>query len=140
MAGLVLWSLVFFMPETYPGTLLRWKASHMRNLTGDDRYRAEMEVRREPLTNRLKRALYRPILLTTNEPIVMLIALYLTVVYIVLFTFFVGYPYVFGDIHNIDQGLVGLCFLGIVCRSYSFFELCRLLTIFRLLVFSWNHS
>ncbi|KAI5194991.1 MFS general substrate transporter [Aureobasidium subglaciale] len=113
MSGLV-WILVFFtLPETFPPILLKWKAAHLRSITNDDRYRAEAEVRMDPFFTRLGRACYRPFLLTATEPIIILIALYLTVVYIVLFTFLDGYDFIFGEIHGVSIGIQGLCFLGI---------------------------
>jgi MFS family permease len=82
ISALVLGIVVFFQPETFPPVLLKWKAQHLRELTGDDRYRAEMEIRSETFMQRLGTALYRPFLLTATEPIIILIAIYLTVVYI----------------------------------------------------------
>ncbi|TKA46787.1 hypothetical protein B0A54_03743 [Friedmanniomyces endolithicus] len=114
ISGVVLALVFFFQPETYPPILLKWKAAHLRELTGDPRYRAEIEVREESLAHRLKRALYRPFLLTAREPIIILVALYLTVIYIILFTFLDGYTYIFTLPHHLSQGLTGLCFLGII--------------------------
>lgn len=113
-SGLILALVVLFLPETYPPTLLKWKAEHLRAITGDERYRAAIEIRQESLVTRLKRSLYRPFLLTAREPIIILLALYLTVIYIILFTFLNGYTYIFDDNYNLSQGLGGLCFLGIV--------------------------
>ncbi|KAH0281383.1 MFS general substrate transporter, partial [Aureobasidium melanogenum] len=113
MSGLVLALVFFTLPETFPPILLKWKAAHLRDVTGDDRYRAEVEVRMDPLLTRLGRACYRPFLLTVTEPIILLVALYLTVVYIILFTFLDGYDYIFGQIHHVSIGVEGLCFLGI---------------------------
>lgn len=111
-----------------------WKANHLRELTGDSRYLAPMEVVQETLWRRIRRALSRPFLLLM-EPIVMLFVLYLTIIYIILFTFFDGFNYsmysslcssisttlltytkklVFADIHGTPPGITGLCFLGIV--------------------------
>lgn len=114
ISGLVLSIVVLFLPETFPPILLKWKAEHLRTLTGDERYRSEIEIRSETFTHRLGRALYRPILLTIREPIVIMIALYLTVIYIVLFTFLEGYDYIFAQIHGTSPGITGLCFLGII--------------------------
>ncbi|GAM86447.1 hypothetical protein ANO11243_044610 [Dothideomycetidae sp. 11243] len=114
ISALVLSLVVLTLPETYAPMLLKWKAKHLRSVTGDDRYRAEIEVRLEPFTKRLGRALYRPFLMTIHEPIIMLVALYLTVIYIVLFTFLDGYTYIFQDIHKTSQGVTGLCFVGII--------------------------
>lgn len=82
ISAVVLGIIVFLQPETFPPILLKWKAQHLRELTGDERYRAEIEIRSETFLQRLGTALYRPFLLTATEPIIILIALYLTVVYI----------------------------------------------------------
>jgi len=37
MSGLVLFLVIFFLPETYPPVLLKWKAKHLRAITGDER-------------------------------------------------------------------------------------------------------
>ena len=113
MSGLVISIVILFVPETFPPILLKWKAKHLRDLTGDDRYRAEVEIRRDSFMTRLGRALYRPFLLTATEPIIGLVALYMTVIYIILFTFLDGYDYIFGEVHGVSQGVQGLCFLGI---------------------------
>ncbi|TKA81917.1 hypothetical protein B0A49_00150 [Cryomyces minteri] len=118
-SGLVFGLVILFQPETYPLILLKWKASHLRAVTGDDRYKAEVEIRMEPFIHRLKRALYRPFLLTSREPIIILIALYLTVIYVVLFTFLDGYTYIFTEIHGTSEGITGLCFLGIVVGLFG---------------------
>ena len=49
----------------------------------------------------------------------MLLALYLTVIYIVLFTFFDGYEYIFTRIHGTSPGITGLCFLGIAIGLFG---------------------
>ena len=118
MSGLVLILVVIFQPETYAPVLLAWKAQHLRKVTGDPRFVAEMEIRGEPFLRRLGTALYRPFLLTL-EPIVLLVTLYLTVIYIVLFTFLDGYDYIFGEIHGTSQGITGLCFLNIAIGLFG---------------------
>ncbi|KAF3040602.1 hypothetical protein E8E11_007949 [Didymella keratinophila] len=118
MSGLVLILVVIFQPETYAPVLLSWKAQHLRNVTGDQRFAAEMEIRGEPFLHRLGIALYRPFLLAL-EPIVFLITLYLTVIYIVLFTFLDGYDYIFGEIHGTGEGITGLLFLNIAIGLFG---------------------
>ncbi|KAJ4321127.1 hypothetical protein N0V94_003074 [Neodidymelliopsis sp. IMI 364377] len=118
MSGLVLILVVLFQPETYAPVLLAWKAQHLRSVTGDARFAAEMEIRGEPFLHRLGVALYRPFLLAI-EPIVALVTLYLTVIYIVLFTFLDGYDYIFGSVHGTSQGITGLCFLNIAIGLFG---------------------
>ncbi|MCJ1229813.1 hypothetical protein MMC12_006483 [Toensbergia leucococca] len=113
ISGLILSLIVLFQPETYAPVLLKWKAAHLRALTGDDRYRAEVEILEENFLHRLRRALYRPFVLTFSEPIIMLVALYLTVIYIILFTFLDGYNYIFAETYGFSEGITGLAFMGI---------------------------
>ncbi|KAL9100194.1 MAG: hypothetical protein Q9163_004400 [Psora crenata] len=113
ISGFILILLVLFQPETYAPILLAWKAKKLRQLTGDTRYRAEIEIRDVAFVNRLKHALYRPFVLTCSEPIIILIALYLTVIYVILFTFLEGYKFIFSDTYGFSEGMTGLSFLGI---------------------------
>ncbi|KAE9368694.1 MFS general substrate transporter [Stipitochalara longipes BDJ] len=113
ISGAILVMIILFQPETFAPILLKWKATHLRKITGDNRYVAEVEIRAETFWKRLLHALYRPFILTAREPIVILFALYLTVVYIILFTFLDGYTYIFGQTYGFSEGITGLCFLGI---------------------------
>ncbi|KAB8437371.1 hypothetical protein FH972_025050 [Carpinus fangiana] len=113
-SGVILVLLIFTQPETFSGVILSWKAAHLRRITGDERYVAPLEVSAETLTHRIGAALYRPFVMTAQEPIIILITLYLTVVYIILFTFLDGYDYIFAEIHGTSQGITGTCFAGIV--------------------------
>jgi multidrug resistance protein len=113
ISGLVFALVVLFQPETYAPVLLKWKAQHLRRLTGDERFVAAVEIRSESFWQRLLHALYRPFLIAIREPIVLLFALYLTVIYIILFTFLDGYTYIFGDTYGFSEGLTGLAFIGI---------------------------
>jgi multidrug resistance protein len=113
ISGAILALVFFFQPETFAPILLKWKAAHLREITGDDRYVAAVEIRADPFRIRLLHALYRPFILVAREPIIMLFALYLTVVYIILFTFLDGYNYVFGVTYGFSEGIIGLSFLGI---------------------------
>lgn len=105
--------MVLFQPETYAPILLKWKAENLRQFTGDDRYRGEVEIRDVAFTKRLARALYRPFLLTFSEPIIILITLYLTVIYVILFGFLNGYNFIFTETYGFTQGITGLSFIGI---------------------------
>lgn len=113
ISGLILIIALLFQPETFTPILLKWKAKHLRDLTGDDRYVAEVEIKAASFGRRLLTALYRPFLIITKEPIVVLFTLYLTVVYIILFTFLDGYTYIFGKTYGFSEGITGLAFLGI---------------------------
>ncbi|KAJ5172105.1 hypothetical protein N7492_004698 [Penicillium capsulatum] len=112
-AGVLLALVVLFLPETYSPVLLYWKAEQLRRLTGDDRYRAPIEFKRVSLGNRLAHALYRPILLFWTEPIIMIFAGYLAIIFIILYTFSAGFVLIFEKDNGLDQGQAGLTFLAI---------------------------
>lgn len=119
ISGVIFVLVVLFLPETLSPVLLKWKAKHLRDVTGDDRYRAEVEVRTESFLSRLRHALYRPILLTVTEPIIAFIALYMTVIYIILFTFLDGYVYIFQNPYGLSSGVTGACFGGIILGLFG---------------------
>ncbi|KAJ5626378.1 hypothetical protein N7510_002687 [Penicillium lagena] len=53
------------------------------------------------LFSRINSACVGQFSLKSREPVILLITLYMNVVYIVIFTFFVGYPYIFIDVYDI---------------------------------------
>lgn len=104
-AGLVMGLIFFFQPETYEPLLLSWKAAQFRKITGDHRFKSEFEAWDSSLWIHLRTSIYRPFLFTYTEPIIMLFTLYLIIIYIVLFTFMNGYPFIFQEIYGISQGM-----------------------------------
>lgn len=111
--GIVLCLVLAFMRETMPARLLLYKAHILRKVTGDDRFLSQAEVAGHQVSAVLQKNFTRPFLLAL-EPIVIAYTLYLTVVYIILFTFLDGYPYIFERTYGISQGLSNLCFLGLL--------------------------
>ena len=63
-------ALTLFIPETLAPVLLRKKAEKLRKETGDQSYRTVEELERLPFAETLKIALFRPILMLFQEPIV----------------------------------------------------------------------
>ncbi|KIX96904.1 uncharacterized protein Z520_07624 [Fonsecaea multimorphosa CBS 102226] len=112
-AAVVLLLAFFFQPETFPPLLLSWKAKHLRRITGDERYYAEHEIERIPLATRLRVALPRPFIMAFTEPVIFLITLYMSVLYIILFTFFDGYDFIFRETYGVSQGISNTIFIGI---------------------------
>lgn len=111
--GLVIVIVFCLMSETLAPRLLMYKASHLRHLTGDKRFLTTQEAEGQSVVDILKVNFTRPFLLAL-EPIVFLFTLYLSVVYIILFTFLDGYPFIFDQVYGIGQGLANLCFLGLL--------------------------
>ncbi|KAE8167511.1 major facilitator superfamily domain-containing protein [Aspergillus tamarii] len=112
MAGLVLGLVILLQPETYSPLLLKWKAHHLRQLTGDPRYQSKLDLDRTSLLSRIATACGRQFTLAIYEPIILLLALYMTILYIVLFTFFDGYTHIFSDVHDLSQGLTNIIWVA----------------------------
>ncbi|EQB52803.1 major facilitator superfamily transporter [Colletotrichum gloeosporioides Cg-14] len=111
LSGALILIVLFFMPETYAPVLLHWKASQWRRVTGDRRFTSEHELMGTSFMHRLKLSMSRPFLMLT-EPIIIAMTLYITVLYIILFTFFVGWPYIFEKTYAIPQGLSNIIFVA----------------------------
>lgn len=114
MGGAVLLVILVLQPETYGPLILYWKAKILREETGDDRYKAPMEMKNQALGRRLLVSVYRPFALVYSELIIILMCLYLTVIYIVLFTFLEGYTYIFGDTYGLSQEMTGILWAGML--------------------------
>lgn len=114
MGFAVLVIVLLTQPETYGELILSWKASILRKETGDERYRSPSEIDRKSLAHRLKLSVYRPFAMFYHEPIIILVCLYLTIIYIVLFTFLEGYTFIFGETYGISEGLTSLCWAGML--------------------------
>ncbi|KOS46839.1 hypothetical protein ACN38_g2147 [Penicillium nordicum] len=113
LAGLVLIPVVFFLPETYSPVLLYWKAKELRRLTGDDRYRSPLEFRRATFAYRLRASLYRPFQLFMTEPIIMIHAVSLSLLFIVLYTFIGGFVSIYEVASHFSPTSIALAFLAI---------------------------
>jgi multidrug resistance protein len=102
-------------PETYAPVLLRERANRLSRITGKI-YRSKIELEKGPVTTAelLRRTLSRPWILLFKEPIVLLSAVYVALVYGTLYLFFAAFPIVFEEIRGWNPGVGGLSFLGIM--------------------------
>lgn len=112
-ASLVFVLILLTQRETFVPIFLEWKARQLRIITGDGRFLTEASLKPPSIWSRLKRMVCRPFQVTATEPILILLTLWLTLVWVIMFTFLSGYKYIFGrkgHIHNKSQGITGLCF------------------------------
>ena len=93
-------------------SLLDWKAHHLRELTGDQPYYAKHKIEQVSLAMRLRTVLQQPFVMARYEPVIILITLYLSSLYIVLVKIFDGYEYIFRQTYEISHGLSNTIFIG----------------------------
>lgn len=98
--------------ETYPGICLSKKARRLRNTTGDERYKAEFELRKFSIKDLMTRQIILPVMLLLFEPMLVSSTLFLSFVYGTLYLLFEAFPIVFGELHKLNPLQTGLCFLG----------------------------
>ena len=110
----VAWVLITFtVPETYAPTILARRAAKLRKQTGDTGYVTEAELDHRPFSQRIGVFLIRPIQLLFTELIVLLLSLYLSILYGLLYMFFVAYPIVFELGKGYSSGTTGLMFIPV---------------------------
>lgn len=90
MSGVIFCVLVFTVPETYAPTILARRAARLRRKTGDDTYVTEQQIDRRPLKETLSIFMLAPFQLLFGELIVFLLSLYMSVLYGLLYMFFVA--------------------------------------------------
>lgn len=111
----IVWVLITFtVPETYAPSILGRRAKKMRKETGSDEHVTEQDLDLRPFTERLSVFLFRPLQLLFGELIVFLISVYMSVLYGLLYMFFVAFPIVYQGGKGWSAGSTGLMF---VCSS-----------------------
>ncbi|KAF4554914.1 Efflux pump FUBT-like protein [Elsinoe fawcettii] len=111
--GVLFIACSLYIPETYAPFLLRRRAEALSKSTGKH-YISSLEAGRpkQPLSQKLLRALARPWVLLVREPIVLLMTIYLSVIYGTLYLFFAAFPIVYQAARGWSLGISGLAFLG----------------------------
>ncbi|KAI9731935.1 MAG: hypothetical protein M1834_004386 [Cirrosporium novae-zelandiae] len=111
----VLWIVgTAVVPETYAPVLLRQRAAVLSKKTGKV-YISRLDAQRGPksIKNEFKVALSRPWVLLFQEPIVLLLSIYMAIIYGTLYMLFAAFPICFEEARGWSQGISGLAFIGI---------------------------
>lgn len=110
----VVWVLITFtVPETYAPTILGRRAKKMRKETGSQEHVTEADLDTRPFGERLWIFLVRPLQLLFGELIVFLISLYMSVLYGLLYMFFVAFPIIYQEGKGWSAGSTGLMFVSL---------------------------
>ncbi|SNX82858.1 probable mfs-multidrug-resistance transporter [Melanopsichium pennsylvanicum] len=110
-SGVCLVFVIFTLPETYAPIILRKKASRIRKETGDDRYKAPIELVKIELKDRLNKTLLKPFIMLGQEPMLLVMTIYLSFVYGVVYLLFEAFPIVFQIGHGFNAGIGGVMFV-----------------------------
>jgi hypothetical protein len=114
IAAFVVWLFCLLIPETFAPVLLKKRAKKMREDTGDANFVTEQEVLRRPLGDIVVETLVRPFQMLVQEPILLLMSMYVALVYGLLYAYFFAYPVVFVEGYGWDDAKTGLTFCGVL--------------------------
>ncbi|KAF5019851.1 hypothetical protein F66182_8130 [Fusarium sp. NRRL 66182] len=111
LTGVLTVGCYFATPETYHPILLRAKADQLKKETGNQDLYSVLDQDGLTAKQRLQHAIVRPLkMLLTHLP-VFIIALYIAVVYGVLYLMFSTFPFVFAQQYGFGTGTIGLAYL-----------------------------
>ncbi|CAG7916285.1 unnamed protein product [Penicillium olsonii] len=111
-AGTIL--LFCFQDESYAPVLLVQKAKIIRQKTGNWAIHAKHQEHDLNLRGLVVQILGRPFRMLFTEPIVLLVTLYMSFVYGLMYALLGAYPVIFQGVHKMNAGHGGLPFLSLV--------------------------
>lgn len=127
-------ALAALTPESLAPVLLRRKAKKIRKTTGNPAYKAMSELNVTPLSERLKVAIARPLIMMFAEPIIFFLSIYLSFIYGLLYLLFFAFPIAFEEVRGWNPGMTGVAFVSIIVSFGDLLEYFAELTIDPLLL------
>lgn len=106
--------LFFFFPETYPPIILVNKASELRRRTKNWGIHAKQEEIEVDFKELITKNVSRPLRILFTEPIVLIITIYMSFIYGLLYLFLTAYALVFQGKYRFNEGVGGLPYFGMV--------------------------
>ena len=110
---------LFFLEETYPPVILITKAAELRRRTKNWGIHAKQEEIEIDFRELVTKNFSRPMRLLVTEPIVLLLSIYMSFIYGLLYLFLTAYPIVFQEIHGFSGGVGGLPYFGMIIGMLS---------------------
>lgn len=115
MMGALAFTLnLLFLKESYAPVILVSKAAELRRRTKNWGIHAKQEEVEVDFNELITKNFTRPIRLLITEPIILLITIYMSVVYGVLYMFLTAYPLIFVGVYGMVPGVAGLAFVGMI--------------------------
>ncbi|KAF9219406.1 MFS general substrate transporter [Gyrodon lividus] len=106
-------TLFLLVPETYVPTILKKKASRLRNTTGDAGYFAPLDKVEGSLATAIFVSCYRPFQLLLFDRMALLLDIWNSLILGILYLAFQAFPIIFEGVHHFNVQMTGLAFLGV---------------------------
>ncbi|KAL3476582.1 major facilitator superfamily domain-containing protein [Aspergillus californicus] len=105
---------LFWLKEPYAPSILTEKARLLRKESGNWGIHSKQEEVDLDIGNLIEKYLTRPLRLLVTEPVLLLISLYMSFIYGLVYALLVAYPYVFEHTYGMRPGIAGLPFIGLI--------------------------
>ena len=127
-----MWELVFLavvglalilclLPETLPSAILHFRANRLQRMHKHESFVTynELEEARTPFVSKVRGLFVKALVLNFQEPIVLVLNLYVALVFAIFFGMLESYPYVFKSApYYFNAGETGLAFLGVFAGGF----------------------
>ncbi|RAH85407.1 MFS multidrug transporter [Aspergillus japonicus CBS 114.51] len=111
-AGFVLVAL--FLDETYAPVILVRKAALLRRQTRNWGIHARQDEVEVDVHELVRNNFTRPLTMLATEPILLLISLYISFIYGLIYALLGAYPVIFQGVYGMSAGVGGLAFVGLI--------------------------
>jgi DHA1 family multidrug resistance protein-like MFS transporter len=105
---------LFLLRETYAPCLLVEKAAALRRQTNNWGIHARYDRVEADPKELIDKYFTRPLRMLATEPIILLVSLYMSFIYGLVYCLLEAYPYVFEEIHGMRPGVSGLPFIALI--------------------------
>lgn len=105
---------LLFLKESYPPCVLIEKAALIRKKSGNWGIHAKQEEVEFEIADLAEKYVMRPLRLLATEPVLLLVSLYMSFIYGLVYALLEAYPYVFEATYGMPPGVAGLMFIGLI--------------------------
>lgn len=118
-SGSCFFIMIFLFPETNGNAIMYKKAKRLRKKWGTNNIISNSEINSYNSTKKeiLVETLWRPIAITFTEPVVLLIDIYLSLIYSLIYLYFESFPIVFMETKGFSTILMGVAYLSVFVGS-----------------------
>lgn len=104
---------ICFLQETYPPRILHQKVKRMRKATGNMLLRSEYEKSNTTLAGRIAENIARPFWMIMTQPIVQVMACYMSFVYGLTYLIYAAFTTLWTDIYDQSMSMSGLHYISL---------------------------
>ncbi|KAK6439152.1 hypothetical protein LTR95_004645 [Oleoguttula sp. CCFEE 5521] len=104
----------FFQKESYPPIILVEKASELRRLTRNWGIHAKQDEVEVDFKELIQKNVGRPLRILFLEPIVLLVTIYMSFLYGILYLSFTAYALIWGRVYGFSPGVSGLPYFALI--------------------------